>query len=112
MTKPTDPAAILLDLFLQSGRGKGGGSGAGADGAGGDGAESGGFQTGFAPMIERALSAANVATGSDVTALSERLERVEAALFRIEAALGTLGGKPVAADAGDEPAKPKKSRKH
>ena len=99
MSKPTDPASILMDMFLQSGRGGGN-------------AEGGGFQTGFAPMIERALSAANVATGSDVAALSERLERVEAALFRIEAAITALGEKPVTPDAEADSAKPKKNRKH
>lgn len=88
-----DPAAFFRDLLGQFSAGAEGGKSddlsrmfAGAAAA------TGGAQAAFKAMTERALAAANVPGRGELDELAARIERIEAALFRIEARLGEIGG--------------------
>jgi hypothetical protein len=49
------------------------------------------MQAGMQQMTEKALSAANLPTRSDIDAIAGRITAIEAALARIEAMLGSAG---------------------
>ena len=89
-----DPAAFFRDLLGQF-------SAAGGEGGkpddltrmfAGAAAATGNAQAAFKAMTERALAAANIPGRGELEELAARISRIEAALFRIEARLGELGG--------------------
>jgi len=94
--EPTDPSAFFRDLLGQFAAGTGGGEGAKGDDLSrmfaGAAAATGGAQAALKMMMDRALSAANVPGRGEMGDLAARIARIEAALFRIEARLGELGG--------------------
>ena len=90
-----DPAAFFRELMGQFVSGTAGEAGkpddlarlfAGAAGA------TGSAQAALKSMMERALAAANIPGRGEIEELAARMERIEAALFRIEARLNELGG--------------------
>lgn len=88
MPGPSDPAAFLRDLFGEWQKLSGGG----------EEAPQGGMPPAFRAIADRALGAANMPSKADLEMLSARIGRMEAALFRIEAALADLA-RPTAPEA-------------
>lgn len=99
---PIDPTAFFREVLGQfaPGTGPAGTSATGEAGRpddlvrmfAGAAAATGGAQQAFKSLMERALSAANVPGRGEIEDLGARIARIEAALFRIEARLGELGG--------------------
>lgn len=88
-----DPAAFFRELVAQFA--SGGDAGKSDDLSrmfAGAAAATGGAQAAFRSMVERALATANVPARGEMEDLAARISRIEAALFRIEARLGELGG--------------------
>jgi len=84
-----DPTAFFRELIGQFATGVDGGK---ADDFARMFASAAGAQGAFKAMAERALAAANVPGRHELEELAARMARIEAALFRIEARLGELGG--------------------
>lgn len=92
-----DPTAFIREMFAQFAAG---GTAGGTGGEGGGDKQSpddpwrvfGTASTGFKPMIDRALAAANIPGRGELEDLTARISRIEAALFRIEARLTEAGG--------------------